>query len=159
MKLQLFEARTAGQRYGNWGKFAVGRWGPEEWDWTSAMPREEYDEYGLEHGLPPVALLKEIGWWSPRHIWVLDLQTGEGGIFSHGGYAPADLERRQLWVCPLFEPFLTWLYKQPLAELETLPRLVELDAPFALQGFRRIGRRLLLPVLRGPGVCYGPNLI
>lgn len=155
MELHLFEARTAGHKYGNWGKFAVARYGPKEQAWVSAMPREEYPD-GAALGLPPYPLLKELGWSSPRHIWVFDLQTGEGGMFTHGGYAVADLERRQLWVCPLFEPFLTWLYRQPLDELDKLPRLVELEAPFALQGFRRIGRRLLLPVLRGPGVCYLP---
>jgi len=78
--LHLFEARTSGHKYGNWGKFAVGLYGPDEWAWTSAMPREESDPDGAELGLPPAALLRELGWSSPRHMWVFDLQTGEGGM-------------------------------------------------------------------------------
>lgn len=73
-------------------------------------------------------------------MWVLDLQTGEGAFFRPGGYAAADLEKHRVWVCPLFEPFLEWLYRQDLTDLGQLPRLVELpDAEFAMRGYRRAG--------------------
>jgi hypothetical protein len=43
-----------------------------------------------------------------------------------------------IWVCPMFEPFLTWLYKQP--DPFAIPAHVDLpDAPFAMQGYRRSG--------------------
>jgi hypothetical protein len=43
---------------------------------------------------------------------------------------------------PLFEPFLTWLYQQDLADLDKLPDFVEIDekiAPFSMAGYRRPG--------------------
>lgn len=156
LKLHLVEAVTAGAG-GNWGKFAVAKWGEEEWNWISAL--DDPDDPRRALGLPPVPLLKEIGWRSPHLIWVLDLQTGEGALFSPDGYAVDHLERHQIWVCPLFEPFLIWLYRQDLTKLDQLPPLVELNAPFDFRGYRRIGRRLTFPVLPGPGVCNGPNLI
>lgn len=123
MKLHVVEA--AGN--GNWGKFAVGRPGAEEWAWRSAVG---------DSGSP---LLTQVG-WGPEHVWVWDLQTGEGAIFRPGGYSKADLDKHRIWVCPLFEPFLAWLYRQELTDLDQLPRLVELpDAEFALSGYRRPG--------------------
>jgi hypothetical protein len=70
---------------------------------------------------------------------VTDLQTGEGAIFRPGGLASYDLDKNQLWVCVLFEDFLTWLYKQDLTVLQALPRRVELDTESALWGHRRLG--------------------
>lgn len=46
-----------------------------------------------------------------------------------------------IWICPLFEPFLTWLYQQDLSDLEQLPDTVEIDAPFSMQGYRRSGEQ------------------
>jgi hypothetical protein len=113
----------------NWGKFLVGR--PDvEWTRRSVI--------APELGVP---LLRQRG-WRPEHVWVMDLETGEGAFFRHGGDAHADLEQHRIWVCPLFEPFLAWLYKQNFADVEQLPDLVELDpalAPFAMQGHRRRG--------------------
>lgn len=86
-------------------------------------------------------LLAQLG-WGPEHLWVLDLQTGEGAYFRPGGYAKADLDRHKIWVCPMFEPFLTWLYKQDLSDLDALPAGVELtedEAPSAMHGYRRGG--------------------
>ena len=60
------------------------------------------------------------------HLVVLDLQTGEGAIFMPGGLAAADLDKHGIWVCPLFEPFLAWLYKQDLSDLDALPAVVEI---------------------------------
>src|SRR6266568_9619596 len=82
-------------------------------------------------------MLSERGWTSD-HLLVLDLQTGEGAIFRPGGSARADLnEKHQVWVCPLFEPFMEWLYKQDTPDLTALPDQVELDAPGAPFGYRR----------------------
>lgn len=109
MKLCLIEATNGF----NWGKFAVGRM-DDEWHWTSSIE--------LSYGMP---LLDQLG-WTHKHLWVLDLQTGEGAFFKPGGYAKADLDKHKIWVCPLFEPFLTWLYDQDLADLTKLPAYVEL---------------------------------
>lgn len=113
----------------NWGKFMVGRFTDEEWQRRSVVSNY------YQSGWP--TLLSAVGWSKP-HVLVLDLQTGEGAIVCPGGSAPADLNKHQIWVCPLFEPFLTWLYKQDLLDLEKLPAHVDLpDAPFAMQGYRR----------------------
>jgi hypothetical protein len=78
--------------------------------------------------------------WGDEHIWVLDLQTGEGATFRHGGMASADLNKHRIWVCPMFEPFLAWLYQQDLHELDALPAVINLpDAPAAFHGYRRAG--------------------
>lgn len=120
MKIRFIEATNAGPK-GNWGKFMVARF-DEEWQIPSEIS-------GM--------LLAGRG-WTPNHILVLDLQTGEGGLFRHGGSAPHDLNKKRIWVCPLFEPFLVWLYAQddPLE----IPSQVELDdAPFEFHGYRRPG--------------------
>jgi hypothetical protein len=124
MNLHLFEATN----HANWGKFAVGLPGPE-WRWRSE----------LEGAVATGPLLTQLG-WSHNHVWVMDLQTGEGAIFAHGGNAGADLNKHRIWVCPLFEPFLAWLYRQDLTTLATLPQVVELlDVPFIWHGYRRPG--------------------
>lgn len=158
MKIHLFEGRTAarpneGRPVANWGKFMVAI--PDaEWNWRSQVTLED----GTLWTRRP--LLSEVG-WGPRHVWVMDLQTGEGAIFGHGGLASADLVKRRIWVCVLFEPFLTWLYKQDLSTLETLPQVVNLDAEFSFHGYRRPGmwfdrQRNALRVLPGPGICCRP---
>lgn len=109
----------------NHGKFAVGRLAAEL-AWRSSLP-------GFE-GRP---LLASIGYNAPD-LWVLDLQTCEGAAFRHGGHASNDLAKHRIWVCPLFEPFLWWLYAQDVNDLGALPRHVSLpDAPSALYGYRR----------------------
>lgn len=111
----------------NWGKFLLGRLGTE---WSR---RSAYDK-------APMPLLARCGWTRDQHLWVLDLQTGEGAYFRLGGHAGADLQKHRIWVCPLFEPFLTWLYEQDTRALELLPDSVELPhAPAALYGHRREG--------------------
>lgn len=111
----------------NWGKFMLCRF-DTEWRARSAVS-------GLN-----APLLREIG-WSPNHLWVLDLQTGEGAFFlpQRNGSAKAELNgKHRIWVCPMFEPFLEWLYQQDLTDLQALPQLVELPhAEFALYGYRR----------------------
>ncbi|WP_018349743.1 hypothetical protein [Longispora albida] len=82
--------------------------------------------------------------WGPEHTWVLDLQTSEGALFLLGGLAAADLNKTRIWVCPLFEPMLTWLYAQyrlhPDTWWERLPARIDLDGvPLQLRGYRRPG--------------------
>jgi len=62
---------------------------------------------------------------------VLDLDTGEGGLFRHGGLANEDLAKKQVCVGPLFEPFLAWLYKQPLEDVRSLsvPKVISIGGP------------------------------
>ena len=100
----------------------------EEWQRTSLIDA-------------PVRLLRCIG-WAQNDIIVFDLQTGEGARFRAGGLASADLNKQKVWVCPLFEPFLNWLYKQDLSDLTKLPKHVDLpDAEFAMCGYRREGKQ------------------
>lgn len=108
----------------NWGKFMIQRF-DEEW-----AKRSQID------GLP---LLGGRG-WSRDHLLIVDLQTGEGAIFRPGGHAAYDLNKHAIWVCPLFEPFLAWLYEQDLTNLGSLPSHVDLpDAEFMMSGYRRPG--------------------
>ena len=110
----------------NWGKFVVCRFDGAEWHRESAVSEGE-------------RLVRSQG-WSFEHLFVLDLSTGEGAMFRHGGFAPADLQKHLIWVCPLFEPFLAWLYKQDVSDLEKLPAHVDLpDAPAGYHGYRRPG--------------------
>lgn len=109
----------------NHGKFMVGRFTPEEWSRASLVNVDSCQ-------------LKFRG-WTPGHILVLDLQTGEGSIFRHGGCAKADLDKHQIWVCPLFESFLHWLYSQDVSDLKKLPQMVSVVAPSAIYGHRRPG--------------------
>jgi len=111
----------------NWGKFLVARFDAEDLAHESVI-------------LPGRGLLGAIG-WNPRQLWVMDLQTCEGAAFVPGGLASADLDKHRVWVCPMFEPFLTWLYKQDVSNLDALPAHVDLDAAFALHGYRRRGPR------------------
>ncbi len=120
MKLHLIEA-DAGD--GLWGKFAVGRPEPEEWAVTSEV----------DVGRPLIASRGH----SYTDVWVWDLQTCEGAIFSPGGNAVADLMKHRIHVCPKFEGFLTWLYLQDLTDLSKLPRVVRI--PGATGSYRRPG--------------------
>ncbi len=122
MQTKIIEATSPG----NWGKFMLGRF-DTEWDHRGTVDPHEY------------SFLRARG-WDHRHLWVMDLQTGEGALFIPGGHARNDLNSHKIWVCPLFEPFLTWLYQQDLTDLDALPDLVELlHAPFAWSGYRRPG--------------------
>ena len=121
----------------NWGKFLVARF-DDEWSYRSAI-----DTMNSSTGALPIRLLPSLG-WGRDHFLFLDLQTGEGAIFRHGGMARADLNKHRIWVCPMAEPALLWLYSQDLSDLTALPALVELteaEAPSAMQGYRRTGDR------------------
>jgi hypothetical protein len=131
LRTRIIEAVQSKDRPGNWGKFLVG------------VPDIEWAHGSRVDPDVRVPLLSAIG-WTDRHVWVLDLQTGEGAFFRLGGFAHADLEKHRIWVCPLFEPFLEWLYgrQRDNGELgiEDLPDVVELPgAPFAFAGYRRPG--------------------
>lgn len=109
----------------NWGKFMVARFTESEWERRSKVGGQ--------------IMLAERG-WSKDNLLVLDLQTGEGAVFKPKGYAKGDLDKHALWVCPLFEPFLGWLYEQDLTDIEKLPALVKIKNPAsALYGYRRPG--------------------
>ena len=124
VETKIIEATNGPQ---NWGKFMLGR--PDiEWERRSAVDTRSTQP------------LMRLRGWSPAHLWVLDLETGEGAFFRPGGSAAADLRKHRIWVCPLFEPFLEWLYQQNLSDLSTLPDIVNLpQAPFAMSGYRRPG--------------------
>ena len=116
----------------NWGKFLISVLEPEEWNHHAI----------IDPGRP---LLRTIG-WAPHlpHALVFDLQTREGAAFVLSGHAPADLEKHKIWVCPLFEPMLNWLYMRyreiGAAWFDTLPVHVDIpDAPFEFRGYRRSG--------------------
>lgn len=149
MKTKVIEATNGF----NWGKFMLGRFDPAEWRLRSGlyeaarqatdtvMGDGTYDDINAGHPDPGVRtpLLQQLG-WGPDHLWVLDLQTGEGGCYLPGGSAKADLEKHRIWVCPMYEPFLHWLYQQDLSDIDALPICVELpDAPSAVYGYRRPG--------------------
>lgn len=128
MQLKFIEV-TNGQA--NWGKFALGTFTAEEWQQRAV----------IDGG----SMIAGRG-WTPRHVWVLDLQTGEGALLKPGGSAKYDLDKHAIWVCPMFEPMLEWLYdrvgdaEDVAAAITALPDHVDLpDAPFALSGYRRPG--------------------
>ena len=123
VRTKVIEARSDS---GNWGRFLVGR-----------LDNEFQQQSAVEAGY---RVLFTTG-YRFDHVWVLDLVTGEGACFKPGGLASADLEKHRIWVCPLFEPFLEWLYVQDLTDFDALPPLVELgDVPLQLNGYRRPGQ-------------------
>lgn len=138
MRTHFIEASHGGT--GNWGKFMVGEFEIEEWARRSELPEAS-----------TTRLLLGRGWRPQTHLLVVDLQTGEGAMFARRGLAAADLAKHAIWVCPMFEPFLEWLYayfkgqfqsiEAGLEDIQALPALVALDCPekSALSGYRRPG--------------------
>jgi hypothetical protein len=118
---KFVEARS---EQGNWGKFMLGWFDRAEWERSS--------------NILDGSLLRTVG-WGEGHMLVLDLQTGEGAVMPHGGYAHADLAKHAVWVCPLFEPFLEWLWAQAPVQIDELPDVVLLDHPLETHGYRRPG--------------------
>lgn len=125
MQRRLFEA-TNGL---NWGKFLVCRFS---------------DEWAVKSALDGKPLIRSRGWGSD-HLLVVDLQTGEGALLPArpGGCPHADLEKRRIWVCPMMQPFLEWLYRQDVDALLTCPlaesTLVDLPSAGDFAGYRRPG--------------------
>lgn len=127
MRTFIFEAVQRAGVPENWGKFLVG---VPDMEWS------RHPEVGQDKRF---SLLSTQG-WSAEHAWVCDLATGEGAYFRLGGNARADLEKHRIWVCPLFEEFLGWLYRQNIETLHLLPPVVELpEAMFSIAGYRRLG--------------------
>jgi hypothetical protein len=124
VQTRFIEAVQSHNRPMNHGKFMLGRFTLEEWAEASVVS-------------PGMPLVSCIGGWTPDHLLVLDLATGEGAIFKPGGHALADLSKHKIWTCPLFPHFLAWLYEQNLIDLNALPAVVEVpDAEFSLYGKR-----------------------
>lgn len=134
----MIEATNSGSSCGfNHGKFMVMKPTAEDWQRRSVVDDDYFQTLSLSPGNVP--LLRRCG-WSQQHIFVTDLQTGEGAIFLPGGYATADLNKHRIWVCPLFEFFLRWLYQQDLSDIAQLPDQINLaDAPGDMVGYRRPG--------------------
>lgn len=125
MQSKIIEATNRDAGGLNWGKFMVCRFTVDEWAYRSIIGER--------------ALLHTVG-WTRDHLFVIDLQTGEGAMFRPGGLAVADLNRHRIWVCPMFEPFLKWLYNQDLSNVELLPPVVQIDDPTSdLYGYRHLG--------------------
>jgi hypothetical protein len=121
----------------NWGKFLVCIYDDEEKSYKSQMCPDLF-------GRP---LLVSTGRGRPS-FWLLDLQTGEGAEF----YPPApkdaftakfDLDKHAVWVCPMYEPTLVWLYQNShLVFGGGLPGKINLpNAEFSFRGYRRPGPR------------------
>lgn len=131
----------------NWGKFLIGEF-DTEWGLKSEIPLDPSIE---ALNMP---LLNQLGWARGQYFLVLDLQTGEGAIFNPVGSARHDLNgKHKIWVCPMFEPFLLWLYEQPM-DLDKLPTVVnftEQEAPSAMYGYRRGGPDIPQAVLPNEG--------
>jgi hypothetical protein len=141
MELVMIEATQDTASGVNWGKFGVGRFTRDEWSRKSRLAGG--------------ALLARCG-WDGDHVWVLDLQTGEGIFVRPSGSARSDLGKHQVRVCPLFEPFLEWLYLQNLTDLTALPALVEIrGVPGELRGYRRAGPRHETGIITRPPGTLG----
>lgn len=127
MKTKFIEATQDAKKGFNWGKFLLMKF-DSEWEYQSQ----------IDIGRP---LLRAIG-WAPNQIWVLDLQTCEGVAVSPGGSAAYDLNHRhKIWCCPMYQPFLEWLYAQDLSDLDKLPGMVELPlVEGEMAGYRRSGK-------------------
>jgi hypothetical protein len=126
----------------NWGKFLVGEFDEREWDVPCAFPEGS-----------TISMMRARGMHKDQYL-VLDLETKEGAVFGLTGSSRADLnDKHRIWVCPMYEPFLEWLYASyrdylshigtNLDWLERLPASLDLkDAEFAMAGYRRQGKRI-----------------
>lgn len=127
----------------NWGKFLVGQFDINEWQVPCAYPEGS-----------TTSVMRARGMHEHQYL-VMDLETKEGGIFGLNGMPVIDLDtKHQVWVCPMYSPFLGWLsaqYKEWLARndgrsyrlfMDNLPASVNLpDAEFAMVGYRRTRTR------------------
>ncbi len=126
MKTRFIEATNVTTGGFNWGKFMLAQFEPIDFAYPSAV-----DNFSLIAGRG----------WTPNHVFITDLQTGEGALFRPGGLPSADLLKHAIWVCPMFEPFLEWFYLHwpAIRTLDALPALVELTADSSMAGYRRPG--------------------
>jgi len=141
MRTHIIEA-TNGEL--NWGKFMVGVMDTQDWRRMPMTP-------GCDQGMP----LLQARRWDVTDIWVMDLETREGAVFRLANGDPSGaLNKHQIWVCPLFEPFVNWLFTQPHEQILmlALPDWVDLpDAVFAFKGHRRPG-----PMVTMAAIDSGP---
>lgn len=142
MKTKFIEAMHVGGT-GNWGKFMVARFDAEEMKRPSVVEAEYLAQHPEINTLPGRSAPLLRGRWQERNVLVYDIQTGEGARFSAspGGHG-ADLEKHRIWVCPLFQPFLAWLYQQDLTDLDKLPAKIEFteeEVQSEFRGYRRPG--------------------
>lgn len=138
MITRFIEATQKTDNY-NHGKFMVARFDADEAKAMTAMPG--YEEWSLWR----IGGQRKL---HPGTTLVVDLQTGEGAAFSLKGSWPGaakyDLDAHKIWVCPMYEHFLGWLYRQGLGDgagdITTLPRYVEIDTlEGSVAGYRRDG--------------------
>jgi hypothetical protein len=84
---------------------------------------------------PGRRLLRMCG-WSPICCGCWISRPAKGRASKLGGRGSVDLSesgKQQIWVCPMFEPFLEWFYRRDLNDSDKLPALVNLgDGPTAL---------------------------
>lgn len=122
----------------NWGKFVLLRHSPEDLHRRSALPGQE--NASLLYGRK----------WDAEGTFITDLQTGEGCVFYLDGGADEQSRllnnKHQVWVCPMFEPFVRWLadthpeLARGGGDITSLPSVVELPlAPTSMAGYRREG--------------------
>lgn len=83
----------------NHGKFLVGQM--EGFELTQYLAIKD-DGRQLSHVLHA----------SPSKFWVLDCATCEGAFFDFSNDAYYQLERHQVWVCPMFPLFLEWAFEK-----------------------------------------------
>jgi hypothetical protein len=122
----------------NWGKFLLCKFDDRDWS---------YQATEADGALLSVMPGGRESWNPETSIFVVDLQTGEGSRFDLRTEPVAQLERHKIWVCPLFEPFLKWLFREIQSrppgpgrfELTTLPAVAKFPASSALAGYRRAG--------------------
>jgi hypothetical protein len=125
----LFESIAEPRTPYNWGLFMVLVPDGNEWSWQSKVVPS----------LEPV--LGNFG-WTPQHVIVMDIRTGEAAIFNPASGQPkVELDEHRIYTSPHFKPFLEWLYAQDIEHLWQAPGVVtELpDATFAMRGWREIG--------------------
>lgn len=126
----------------NWGKFMLTRFGAKEWSRLSIVEQQALEE-DTENELAPMRPRPLLGVcdWDRHFITVMDLQTKEAVGLRHDPYMFAKFNtEHQVWVCPLFEPFLIWLGHQDISDFSKLPRHVDLPPAIAeWRGYRRPG--------------------
>ena len=135
MRHKFIEATNVSGGGFNWGKFLLLQFDKDEWQYKSQLKLDDPESQAIQDRFP---LLHHIG-FSPSTVFVLDLQTREGAGFVPRGIAEIDLANKRIWCCPMYQPFLQWLYTQNCKDITQLPAVVQLDAEGALWGYRREG--------------------
>lgn len=108
---------------GAYGKWLVGQLDEHERARTTSLPG-----YEGSHSIWTFGGARKLG-AHPGAVLVLDLQTGQGGVFIPGPSSSpdADLDKAKIWVCPLFRDFFRWLYTQDMADVTQLPDFIDLS--------------------------------